>query len=225
MNIINNNIRWLEGFAQKNPSYRRQVTDCLETFKTLESFQGLKETIDALCRSIPQSARMFEENPLQKQFKSWQNELLLLQEGYRTAKQSLDFEFGYERLPVNHLISFIKNLLDDPNILLHYRSLSLFKFLEDPQAINEILKHLSGLGEVPFPDNPKPNTFEAIEPVNEEHAECIRLLCNNSAAMTVDNERSQKANGLLQTMLKIHLDLQHPDFNPPTNSQSGCTIL
>jgi 23S rRNA maturation mini-RNase III len=138
---------------------------------------------------------------------SWKESLKKTVENHREAKDILN---SLEMTQDNtKLITLLKDLINEPRLLLHNTMPSLLNIL-CKQALPLIIEYIVGLKQVEVPSqktSPKGSFFARENPTLDEQA-CIALLANLSAAINDKNAQWDNANGLLQTALIIYSEFK-----------------
>lgn len=195
----------------KTPNFKPRYL--VSEFKAaLSKVKSYSELYDLICTYLAEEpADLSDANaPILKSpgffhtLKGWKQSLDQDAETARTIRENLENLSAPEAL-----VSFIKQLLANPDNLLHQRIPGLLKHL-DLAHLQETLEALARLPEAPWPAQILPGDYLAIQPFNELHSQCIRLLNNNSRAFDENNIYWVRANSILQTVLLIFEDLR-PD--------------
>ncbi len=221
MNIISNYISCLEAFSKKNAACSKQAAELADKLQNINDFSELRAEIEALTKTANQRD-LFAENPFINQLKRWKMDLDALDLAFQNAIQTLH---DHPETTESLFIDFIDALLKDERCKFHVRGLSLVKQLETADNLINVIQHLSDLEEVPAPKSPRPGTFDALVPENQAHERCLALLRKNAEFYDASNALSVNANSLLQSLLSIYKEIDHPDFFPSANPQGVCNII
>lgn len=131
------------------------------------------------------------------------------------------------------LILMLNDLMSNPKSLSHERMPSLLNVLCDTQ-LNELITFIVTLEKAPQHPTPTKGSFNAVTPINSEHAACLKLLNNLSSKFDEHNELWQKANTLLQSSLIIYQDIHLVEINlddtnepseDPEKGKGNCNMM
>jgi hypothetical protein len=125
------------------------------------------------------------------------------------------------------LISVIKKTLTHPRVFLFADSVNLFRQVSDFDLLKRVITHLERLPIQPPATDPRPGSFDAVKPLDDDHDVCLRLLRNN--ALVYDQfEECVDANIFLQKLLFVYQATHTESIETPSRvmrEANYCTIL
>ena len=210
INQISDDYRkWLcRHVTQEGCVHKPQALDLIEQLEHVRSIEGFQTLLSDTWARRPMPLLLEQEAPdlFMTQLTSrlqranqvlalYTPEIMVRLDGVSTQQQTHD------------LIDLIKQVLSSACSLLHERAYTLLVGIQDMNTLQRIVDHLEVQPHKPCPINPRSGSFDAIKPLNPQHAVCLGLLRNNSGTFRDENICSRNANQLLQTLLAIYQDL------------------
>jgi hypothetical protein len=205
--------QWLEKFCKTNPP-KKSYKQAQLILQDLQQISDIATLIDLVERYIPSESHAFQKETIPAyepinfycQLMQWRNDLLERKTMFELAKQTLQQTTTTPK--IGPLIDLLKDMLHAHEGILHTDLKSMLHFICDPTFMM-VLGYIEQQHEAPQPTNPRKGSFAAETPLNNDHQHCLALL--NYVADTYHqnnhNPLWEKANGLLQTALRLYADM------------------
>jgi len=196
---------WIRRFYEKNENDRKLIEEIHQHLQTVQSLGDLEQLLRDYYKPI--ETETDTDNRLQCKIKEWLALCSEIQQLFKKALYNLDKiedETG--------LKEFCLQVLNKKNAPLHYNVRSILTPLSDLNGLKNLMVFLGKLPESEDPISRNPATFEAQEPTDDLHKAAIQLLRNNAYHLKQISHAHQDfkivntANGLLQALLKLHME-------------------
>jgi hypothetical protein len=222
--IIESYSRWLHRFAESQDNKKlklsaEKLSEEILDAHSINQAQNIIQKYTAVSEYDVMNTAVFHNKILE-----WNKNLTLLESRITSAKLNLA-SVDSKLIAITPLIALVTDILEDPQNLLHCSMLSFVTLLSSPR-LQDTLQYVASLDKAPAPIDPPPGTFAALKPLNSDHADCIQLILNNSAAIDSKNVHWEQANSLLQNLLLMHKDVNEVDPKPLEEQSifSSCVI-
>jgi hypothetical protein len=211
-------IQWLRKFsAHSQDSTVRTIVPIL-TFK-LQTTESIQEIISLIQPHIDTGkTNIYGPVNFYSQLNTWQAVLHNIVNDSKRANQSFERIIKTEQ---NHLLlDLIHEFLKTPRNQMHNNTPSLLKILCDDE-FHEVIQYIVSIQDAPAPINPPKGSFALVTPINEMHADGLRLLNNVCSKYEERSPIWHKANSLLQSLLLNYQDMQKVEIGLVETEEAG----
>lgn len=215
--IIDIYIDWLENYAKHctDPDMRDLSKHFIGALSSIDTLVSLVTALKVYIGENKTSGKQlrpgfFTADNFYQQLGKWLARQQLSLIHFESAKNKL------KNLPASPLSRLLESLMNSPSAFLHTKTSD---FIDKLYQV-DLLQLIKDLERIPAADNPPdstPGSFTKVAAIHKdlEDLNACTTLLNNLSQSPESFDNRELANGLLQAMLYIYIDINCIDINPP----------